>query len=357
MSHQALPLITSILHTAAHMIGATISVHQEWPTLGKITFANGQSRYFKQSTFDINPQAASVIIKDKDFADYFLRQHGYPTIPNSKTFYSPSYAQKIRVTARSTEDALSYADQIGYPVIVKPNNGSQGDKVTMAADQSQLLTALEDIFSTYDIALIQSVVHGLDYRLVVLDERIELAYQRIPLTVCGDGRSSVAKLLQMHLDELRQQGRKIHLSPEDRRIATKLNAQGLTMEFVPQSGQQVQMLDNANLSTGGTMVDVINLHPLWEQIITKMVKDAGIRYCGVDIITSTSIEHEPLTWWVIELNGSPGMSHYANFGQVSYQKVEKLYTKLLLAMESDCQSLEIDNQIEMLPADGWQSLI
>ena len=63
--------------------------------------------------------------------------------------------------------------------------------------QKDLQSALQRIFKIDRVALIQMPVTGKDYRIVVLDKRIISAYERVPLHVCGDGTSSIKKLLKI----------------------------------------------------------------------------------------------------------------------------------------------------------------
>lgn len=353
MSSSALstPSLANMLQKLAPKIGATVHLHPEWPMVGKIIFRNGRTSYFRQNVFDLNPLGATSICKDKDFATYFLQQQGYPVIPNSRAFYSQQYQDTYRIDDRGIDQACSYATSIGFPVVVKPNDGSQGVGVSVANDVQELRLDLESIFAHYPIAIVQSMVAGNDYRVVVLDGEIMTAYHRIPLNIIGDGRSTVEELFDHKLQQLQHTGRKPNVSLSSRRVVEKLAHQGFEASSVIANGKQVFLLDNANLSAGGDAVDVAHqVHPEFAQICRQITKDMGLRYCGVDLMIKGDISQSPQDWWVIEVNGAPGLSHFARVGPDQMQKVEEIYMRVLTRLEQG-QPIEIMPSVLPTPLD------
>ena len=58
-----------------------------------------------------------------------------------------------------------------------------------------------------NVILVEKPVTGKDYRLVVLDKEVISAYERIPLTVVGDGKSNIKVLLEGKHKEFQKNGR------------------------------------------------------------------------------------------------------------------------------------------------------
>ena len=56
----------------------------------------------------------------------------------------------------------------------------------MADNEKNLISALTEIFKGDRVAIIEQYLPGHDYRIVVLDDEIISAYERIPLSVTGD---------------------------------------------------------------------------------------------------------------------------------------------------------------------------
>ncbi len=238
----------------APKLGATILMEPNWNVVGQITFKNGRRRYFRFSTLDLNPVGASDVAKDKDYANFFMREMGYPTVPG-KTFYSAEWSRKI-CPGRNIDAAYRYASTLRLPVIVKPNSGSQGVGVAKVYTKRQFYHAMRFIFKRDKVALVQTPLSGRDYRVVVLDNKIISAYERIALNVVGDGRSTVRQLLRKKQQHFATTGRDTHIRSEDERIAENLKRQGLSLTSVVPLGERIYLLNNANLSTGGDAVDV-----------------------------------------------------------------------------------------------------
>ena len=328
--------VGSLFKKLAREIGAKVLVEPTWKTVGQITFPgragkDGSRRYFRYSSVDLNPLGASEISKDKDYAAFFLKSMGYPTTPG-KSFYSPRWCKAIG-SQRNSEQARRYAQKIGFPVIVKPNSASQGKGVSCVSSKKELAVALKEIFSYDDVALVQRPLVGKDYRIVVLDKEIISAYERIPLSVTGDGRSSILKLLQKKQREFVRSGRDTKIDFSDPRIKNKLKRQGLSLKSSPEDAQKIFLLDNANLSTGGDAVDVTDtMHAAWRELAARITKDMGLRICGVDIIIDGNIVTPPKKYWVLETNAAPGLDHYLQTGSAQKKIVEDMYRSVLRAL-------------------------
>lgn len=321
-------LLPGLLSKIAPKLGAKLLIEPEWGIVGQITFKNGKKRYFRYNTLDLNPVGASDVAKDKDYAAFFMRKMGYPTV-RGKTFYSNTWARAIG-SDRNTTAAARYAAKIGYPVIVKPNSGSQGAGVFLVHTRAELLRALREIHRSDRIALLQKQIAGRDYRIVVLDNSVISAYERIPLSVIGDGRSTTAQLLRKKQRQFICAGRDTRLKLDDPRISAKLSKQNISLRSVPTRGERIFLLDNANLSTGGDAIDVSNaVHPAFKKLAIRLTKDMGLRLCGVDIIVKGDIRQKPKKYWIIEVNAAPGLDHYAQTGAAQKRIVENLYLKIL----------------------------
>lgn len=181
-------LVVCILQELSLELGFELLIEPEYGYAGRIKTKRGKVLYFHGTHFDINPLGASEIATDKAYASYFMSRLGYPT-PEGKSFYSDEWCKKIR----SKEDAvaaLRYANALGYPVIVKPNSRSQGQGVVKVFSDNELTHALRYIFKVLGdkVALVQRVLEGYDFRIVVLGNEVLCAYRRIPLSVRGDGK-------------------------------------------------------------------------------------------------------------------------------------------------------------------------
>ncbi|MSU56191.1 MAG: cyanophycin synthetase [Candidatus Taylorbacteria bacterium] len=325
------PILGTIFQKIAPRIGARVVIEPQWKIVGQIVFKNGRKRYFRYSSMDLNPLGASEIAKDKDYANFFMKKMGYPTV-QGEAFYSKEWGEAIGST-KGVDSAFRFARRIGFPVIVKPNSGSQGNHVALAHSKTEFYKAMRAVFTRDRIALVQKRVSGRDYRIVVLDDEVISAYERIPLNVTGDGRSTVLSLLKKKQREFVASSRDTQLKLDDPRIRVKLQHQKLSFRSVVEKGATVFLLDNANLSTGGDAVEVKRIHPEFAKLAIKLTKDMGLRLCGVDLMVEGTLEEMPKTFWVLEVNAAPGLDHYARSGKAQEKIVEDMYLKVLKSME------------------------
>ncbi|OGG67812.1 hypothetical protein A3C95_02200 [Candidatus Kaiserbacteria bacterium RIFCSPHIGHO2_02_FULL_56_30] len=326
------PLVGKIFRKIAPRIGAKVVMEREWNIAGQIIYQSGQKRYFRYSSIDLNTLGASEISKDKDYANFFMKRMGYPTVPG-RTFFAPNWAEAIG-SSRGIDAAYEYALSIGFPVIVKPNSGSQGKGVALVHTRRDFYSAMRRIFKLDRVALVQTPVTGRDYRMVVLDDKVISAYERIPLSVVGDGKSSIRKLLKKKQSGFSSSSRDTRLHTKDPRIKAKLAREHLTLESIPTRGQRIYLLDNANLSAGGDAVDVTNtMHPEFRAFAIRLTKDMGLRLCGVDLMVDGDIAKSPEKYWVLEINSAPGLDHYVQTGKVQQKIVEDMYLEVLKHME------------------------
>ena len=327
-------ILGKLLQKIAPRIGAKVFLEPEWNVAGQITFKNGKSSFFRYNTVDLNPIGSSDIAKDKDYANFFMKHMGYPTIPGSKTFFSNDWAEALHENNRKINDAYRHACKLGFPVIVKPNGGSQGSGVSLVQNKREFYTSMRSIFKRERVALVQKVVKGKDYRVVVLDNRVISAYERIPLNVTGGGKSMISKLLKIKQHNFLILNRDTHIKMNDPRIKIKLGHQKMTLRSVLKKGEQVYLLDNANLSSGGDSIDVTkNIHSAFKKIVIQLTKDMGLRLCGVDVMVRGTISQKPNVYWILEINAAPGLDHYSKTGKKQQKIVEDLYLQILKSIE------------------------
>lgn len=325
--------VSEIICRVAPRIGATVLMEPEYGFVGQITFKNGKRVLFRDRNFNVNPLASSEIARDKGYADFFLKLYGYKTI-EGQTFFSAGRNQRIKIK-RTIHDGFNYAKTLGLPVILKPNNLSQGTLVTKVHNKREYYEVAKTILKRTPVMLVQKYHAGFDYRIVVLDKEVISAYQRVPLFVIGNGRSTIMNLLLQKQKYFGKTGRDTEIELDDFRIVEKLKRQKLNFKSVPSKRKQIFLLDNANLSTGGDAIDVSEtIHPDFKRLAVKITKDMGLRMCGVDIITSDEISTPLKEYVIIEINSAPGLDNYASIGVSQKRRVDSLYLKVLKALES-----------------------
>lgn len=328
-----IPLITSIIQKVAEEIGAVVLLDPECTFMGLITFKNGNKTFFRTSRFSINSSGSVAIAKDKGVSSFFLNKFGYK-VTEGKTFFSEELCEEI-ANSRNRDAGFYYAKELGFPVIVKPINLSQGVFVTKVHNKQEYYQAAKKILQKISGFIVERFYSGNDYRIVVLDDEVVSAYQRIPLFIIGDGQSNVLELMQQKEETFIKNRRKEIIDFEDYRIKKNLRRRKLNFNSIIPKNNLVYLLDNANLSTGGEAIDFTeNIHPDFQKLAVSITKDMELRLAGVDILTS-DITSPIVDYTIIEVNGAPSLTHYASFGEVQTKRVENLYLKVLKALENE----------------------
>jgi len=248
---------------------------------------------------DRTSAVAESIAQDKELTKSLLDAVGIP-VPKG-------------LPASSAAATWAAAEQIGLPVVVKPRSGNQGRGVSVRLTTRESVTAAFEIaFAADGEVIVERHIEGADFRLLVIGGRLVAAARREPPQVIGNGRSTIAELVDVvNQDPRRGEDHSTSLSKiQLDEIGRELLAeQGLTVDSVPALGAAVVLRRNANLSTGGTAVDVTDsVHPSVAQCAVEAAQMVGLDVAGVDIVAE-SIE-EPLEQTggaIVEVNAAPGL--------------------------------------------------
>ncbi len=329
-----LPYLTNLIKKLAPKVGARVVIEPEWGIAAQIIYNNGVVRSLRMYSLDLNHIASADIAKDKDYAKFFMSKRGYPTAAG-RTFFKDSWAGAIN-SNRKIGAAVKYAKASGYPLIVKPNSSSQGVGVCLVHNEKDLRRGLAQIWKDDRVAIIEQYLPGKDYRVVVLDGEIISAYERIALSVTGDGKHSILALLKQKQKKFIKDNRDTKINFADVRMRQKLQKQGYTWQSILPKGRKIFLLDNANLSTGGDSLDVTStMHAGFKKIAANLTRDMGLRIAGVDIMVQKgdiTLDPRKTKYYVIEINAAPGLDHYVTTGAKQKRIVEAMYLKVLRAL-------------------------
>ena len=247
---------------------------------------------------DNTSAVAESIAQDKDLTKRLLASAGVP-VPTGRP-------------VTDFADALVVAEDIGWPVVVKPRDGNQGKGVTVNIVSADHLDVAYKAAAEHGEVMVERYLPGNDFRLLVVGDRLVAAARRDPPHVIGDGVHTVRELVaKVNEDPRRGEGHATSLTKiriDDIAIA-RLNVQGLKADDVPEKGRRVIMRNNANLSTGGTATDVTDdVHPEVAARAIAAAQTIGLEICGVDVLAESV--HRPLeeqSGGIVEVNAAPGL--------------------------------------------------
>ncbi len=247
---------------------------------------------------DSTSAVSEAIAQDKDLSKRLLASAGVP-VP-------------IGRPVTDVDDAWVVAQEIGLPVVCKPQDGNQGKGVTVNIVSREHLDIAYKAADEIGTVMVEKYLPGNDFRLLVVGDKLVAASRRDPPHVIGDGKLTVRELVdKVNSDPRRGEGHATSLTKirfDDIAVA-RLNVQGLTPESVPDKGQRVILRNNANLSTGGTATDVTDdVHPDVAARAVAAALTIGLDICGVDVLAESI--HKPLeqqNGGIVEVNAAPGL--------------------------------------------------
>ncbi|MEN9798469.1 MAG: hypothetical protein RL653_2165 [Pseudomonadota bacterium] len=247
---------------------------------------------------DTTGAIAESIAQDKELTKQLLRSVGVP-VPDGRN-------------VSDAEDAWVAATDIGLPVVVKPRYGNQGRGVAVnLKTRDQVIAAYASSREEGSSVMVERCAPGVDYRLLVIGNKLVAAARRDPPLVMGDGRRSIRELVEeVNKDPRRGEDHATSLSkiPLDAIALAVLAEQGLTAESVPAPGARVVLRRNANLSTGGSATDVTDeVHPDVAARAVDAARVIGLDICGVDVVCEDI--RRPLEEQggvMVEVNAAPG---------------------------------------------------
>ncbi|CUH95464.1 Cyanophycin synthetase [Propionispora sp. 2/2-37] len=253
---------------------------------------------------------ASDLACDKQLTKQILAASGIP-VPDGIVVTSITEAQQALVRFG------------GGPVVVKPLSGNQGKGVTLHVRRAAEMERAFMLAQEYGREiLIEEYIAGHEYRLCVVGGKLVAAAERIPAYVIGDGVHTVEELVrQVNANSDRGHGHEKRLTKIkiDATAVDVLFRQNLSLQAIPADKQVVRIRENANLSTGGTAVDVTDsVHPDNAKLAERAARLIGLDVAGIDIIVDNITEAiQDGHGAVIEVNAAPGirMHHYPSGGK------------------------------------------
>lgn len=210
------------------------------------------------------------------------------------------------------EDLKKAIDEIGYPIVIKPLDGNHGKGASINVKSwEQAVEGLQHAKKYSRRVIVERFITGYDFRVLVINNQVVAAAQRVPAHVKGDGKHTIEELITTeNKDPRRGYGHEnvlteITVDRDTLDLLTKLN---YTVQSVPKKNEIVYLKSTANLSTGGTSIDVTDLmHPENVFLSERISRVIGLDICGIDIMAPNLTQ--PLKesgGVVLEVNAAPG---------------------------------------------------
>lgn len=261
----------------------------------------GHGRYQQRIQATTTGRTSNIAVElasDKEETNRILRDLGLP-VPQQ------------RLVHRARE-AVRAAERIGFPVVVKPLSGNHGRGVSINLNSAtEVEVAFEKAREHGRNVIVESYLEGYDHRLLVVNGKLIAAAKRMPGHVVGDGTHTISALVDIvNRDPRRGVGHekvltRLEFDHQAERLLQKL---GYDRDTVPRKDEIVYLRSTANLSTGGTAIDVTDvIHPDNREMAERTIKAIGLDIGGVDFLTKDITESYRVTGGgICEVNAGPG---------------------------------------------------
>lgn len=259
----------------------------------------GEEFRFQLSLGDKVSREARRIGKSKELTKTHLSEAGV-SVPEGKV---------INVQDADYTEVISYADQLGYPVIIKPAHASLAIGVrTNIHDVDGLTSALEHVHSElgYNDIIIERHARGSDTRSYVVDGKVIGAFKRVPASIVGDEKSSIKELIEK---KNRYRSINPHLSHNlieiNDDLISYISNQGYDLDVVLKKGEKVYLSDSTFAKDNSETVDITDeiTEDFKETAVNAVKHIPGMELAGVDIM----MDQEKDQNYVLEVNCRPNI--------------------------------------------------
>jgi cyanophycin synthetase len=209
------------------------------------------------------------------------------------------------------EPGLETFIEDGKKYVCKPQVAANGAGVEMG------VTSFEQVRDYWrrnrgmaDSFLLEEQVDGEDLRIQVIGGRIAASCVREPAYVVGDGRQTLAKLVERRQRIVHQQNPSDRLEL-DRTSFALIEEQGLTLESVPEAGRRVRLKAVSNIGQGGVAIDVTDeVHPGYAEWVRRIVAFCDASFFALDLICQDHTQAPESGAVALELNALAEWTHH-----------------------------------------------
>jgi len=273
-----------------------------WIRLNRYSLVQfGHGKYQQRIQATTTGRTGNIAVElagDKEETNEILRGLGLP-VPE----------QRI---VRREGDAVRAAKRIGFPVVTKPLDGNHGRGVSINLKTAEEVeVGFKKAMEHGRTVIVESYIEGFDHRLLVVNGELVAAAKREPGHVVGDGKHSIEQLVDIvNEDPRRGVGHEKVLTrlEFDHQAERLLGKIGYDKDTVPKQGEVVYLRSTANLSTGGTALDVTDvIHPDNREMAIRAINAIGLDIGGVDFLTNDiSLSYREAGGAICEVNAGPG---------------------------------------------------
>lgn len=273
-----------------------------------------ENLYFVGTTSPFNRVSNAIIATNKYLMNFILADRGFP-VPKASVVPLPDLGAEVPESVWET-----IRTTLRYPLVAKPAHGTSAGRDVLCHITSE--TALKaHVFKCLDkhqtSVSVEEYVGGFRcFRVLLLDHKVIGVVERFPAAVIGDGEKSLRTLVEEEnvrrkaFTELSQGSIKL-----DAETDYKLETLNMTLDYVPEQGERVELCFSCNSTRGGSMMALSKKHIHEENaaLLSRASRALGLNMVGFDVNCVDILE--PITkdtGVIIEANHHPDISIHEN---------------------------------------------
>ncbi|WP_133134906.1 UDP-N-acetylmuramyl peptide synthase [Legionella nautarum] len=264
--------------------------------LGKKTY------YFRGGETPFNDSCSANIALNKYCMNKILESQGLP-VPKAIAIHCSEFEEG------GVEEKIA---ELKFPLVAKPTrNGSRGrDVLCNIQTIEQLKNYLSHAFTLYEFITIEEFHANLNsYRVLVFKRQVIGVIQRYPAQVVGDGKQTLAQLVQSTNLQRAKLNDALGNIVIDEECHIKLKELKLDIDYIPQQDEQVFLAYTSNATRGGTFKSLGK--KICKQNSCLMIRAAqalNLNIVGIDVeCEDISIPIEASRGVIIEMNNCPSI--------------------------------------------------
>ncbi|HUW21866.1 MAG TPA: hypothetical protein VMW41_04335 [Candidatus Bathyarchaeia archaeon] len=255
-----------------------------------------------EKSMGLNSSLAISISRDKHKTYQILKKANLPVLPQIEVKNLAQYQEKGHL--------------IPFPQVLKPTLGEKGQNIYLnIKNQKQGEETLIELLKKTQNVVVEPYFKGLDYRFIVLANKIIGLAQRQPPVITSDGKHNIRKLIKLENRQRFNLNKKVGRRMLNRilvwqRVKWYLKQQGLSFDDILLKDTKITLYPIPNFSTGGTVetVSLKNIHPSFIRLALKISQTIGLTLIGIDMLIKDI--NKPSTrenCAIIEVNSDPGL--------------------------------------------------
>lgn len=268
----------------------------------------GRSEYILDRSGKAVSHVASVLAADKHLSKKALRARGVDC-PQGALF-----------GAGQIDEAIARGVALGFPLVAKPNVGSNGKGVHSGiGDADRLEAAICSLLLEAGPRahfIVERHMEGQEFRIFITTQGDFAVLLREPASVVGDGLSTIEDLARAEsarrVEAKQRCGSALSPIVLDEIVVDHLRSQNMLMGSVPAMRQKIVLRLGSNLSQGGSSTDMTErAHPTSIAIARRaLAAFDGLPCLGIDFICpDIELPIGPSNpYAIIEVNANPGLA-------------------------------------------------